>query len=153
VIPSLINAHGAPWPILPPGIHWASLVEIKCIFAINPIRRKQYAGLIAAAQALALADCKTLYLDGSYITGKPNPGDYDGCWDPTGVDPVKLDPVLLDFDDLRKNQKAKYLGELFLTQPHTRSGSEDFLKFFQIEKFTGQPKGILAIDLTRESFN
>ena len=48
-----------------------------------------------------------MYLDGSFVTAKEFPSDFDGCWDPDGVDGAKLDPVLLVYDNLRAAQKAK----------------------------------------------
>jgi len=34
-----------------------------------------------------------------------------------------------------------------------KNSGKPFIEFFQIEKFTGEAKGILAIDLTKESFD
>jgi hypothetical protein len=84
-------------------------------------------------------------LDGSFVTAKPHPGDYDGCWDHTGVDFSRLDPVLLDFDNKRAAQKTKYMGEMFISG--VSSGTSPFLDFFQVEKFSGAAKGILCISL------
>jgi hypothetical protein len=152
MIPDLINVQGAPWSILPPGIHYASLSDIKHTFANNSRRRELFQGLFEAAKALKHAGCRVVYIDGSYVTGKPIPGDYDGCWDPSGVDPSKLDPILLDFDNARQNQKLKYLGELFPFDWEAAPGNI-FLNFFQIEKISGRPKGIIAVDLATETFD
>jgi len=152
MIPRLIKQSGAPWDILPPGIHLSTLSEIENAFATNPHRRKLYKGLIAAAKALKDAGCNYLFIDGSYVTGKPRPGDYDGCWDPSGVNRNLLDPVLLDFSNSRQNQKNKYLGELFPFNATAKPGRV-FLEFFQEEKFSGKKKGILAIDLKSEPFD
>ncbi len=96
-------------------------------------------------EALARAGCRTVFLDGSFITAKPHPGDFDGIWDLDGVDPTALDPVLLDFDNKRAAQKAKYFGEMFLVQlPH----QPGLLPFFQKEKTTDLPKGIIRLTLT-----
>ena len=70
--------------------------------------------------------------------------DYDGCWDPEGVDVRKLDPVLLDFGNLRAAQKQKYRGEMFVAVL-PNSPNDTFLEFFQIDKYTGEQKGILGI--------
>ena len=51
--------------------------------------------------------------NGSFVTTKEQPGDLDGCWEVDGVDPDKLDPVLLEFVNRRTAQKAKYHGELY----------------------------------------
>ena len=56
------------------------------------------------------AGCRTVYIDGSFVTGKEIPGDFDACWEEEGVDPIILDPVLLTFDAGRATQKAKYHG-------------------------------------------
>ncbi len=152
MIPELVEISGAPWRVLPPGLHWATLAEVEIVFAINPHRRKLFGGLQLAAMALKNAGCKYLYLDGSYVTAKPRPGDFDCCWSPEGVDPLLLDPVLLDFSNSRLNQKIKFFGELFPFHLEAAPGRV-FLEFFQIEKHSGSQKGIVAIHLANESFN
>ena len=132
---------------LPPGIHWASWSEISARFGSTVWRRSLLAGLRAALTDLKAAGCKTVYLNGSFVTGKDVPGDFDGCWEPGGVDPDLLDPTLLDFDNKRKKQKARYLGELFISSMQADGVGNTFLEFFQIDKYTGDPKGIIAIDL------
>ncbi|WP_323773610.1 DUF6932 family protein [Alcanivorax sp.] len=151
MIPALITLRGAPWRVLPPGLHWASLDQVREAFAYNPHRRKLFSGLYNAANALSVAGCKHLFLDGSYVTSKPKPGDFDGSWNPENVNPSLLDPVLLDFEDGRRNQKLKYLGELFPASADCGTG-RTFFEFFQLEKHTGGPKGMIAIDLTNETF-
>jgi hypothetical protein len=97
--------------------------------------------------ALRQAGCGVVYLDGSFVGSKPDPGDFDGCWDIEGVVVERLDPVLLEFSRDRAAQKAKFRGELFPAQlPEGRSGRR-FLEFFQIDRDTGAAKGIVAIDL------
>ena len=89
-------------------------------------------------------------LDGSFVTGKVSPGDFDGCWDDAHVDFSLLDPILLTFANGRAAQKIKFGGELFpaglVADPATGS---IFIDFFQIHKDTGAAKGIIAIDLER----
>lgn len=147
MIPNHTDLPGSPWPILPPGIHLATLAEVEMRFASNPKRRVQFSGFVAALSSLRGAGCRRAFLDGSFVTAKPRPGDYDACWDPTGVDPSFLDPVLLTFENNREAQKAKYHGELFpSTIPADRAGTI-FVEFFQVDRFTGAPKGIVAINL------
>ena len=94
-----------------------------------------------------------MYIDGSLVTTKDHPGDFDGCWEPAGVDAEKLDPVLLDFRAKRLAQKVKYGGELFVSSARAKAEPphRTFLEFFQTDKITGQPKGIIALDLRRLS--
>jgi hypothetical protein len=80
------------------------------------------------------------------VTAKPHPADFDGCWEAAGVDPTRLDPVLLDFTDMRQAQKTKYLGELFIANALAAPHGPRFVEFFQLDKQTGQPKGIVALN-------
>ncbi len=88
-----------------------------------------------------------MFIDGSFVTAKERPGDFDACWDARGVDPEALDPVLLDFARGRAAQKAKYGGELFIANTAATPAGTIFLDFFQIDKTTGDPKGIIAVNL------
>ena len=147
MVPALIDLDGSPWPVLPPGIHLATLAEVEARYATNPGRRLQFKGLVAALVNLRGAGCDRAFLDGSYMTGNPRPGDFDACWEPGGVNPVLLDPVLLTFDNNRAAQKAKYMGELFPSTVPADAVGTTFLEYFQKDRFTGAPKGIIAIDL------
>ncbi len=104
-------------------------------------------GLKAALENLKDAGCRTAYIDGSFVTRKAIPNDYDACWEEVGVDPVILDPVLLTFDPGRVTQKAKYLGELFPASVTADADGLSFLEFFQTDSETGKAKGIVAMDL------
>lgn len=131
---------------MPPGIHDATLTEVELRFATTPHRKWLFRGFVRVTEALAKAGCRQVYLDGSFVTAKPHPGDFDGCWDHVGVDLGTLDPVFLDFSNKRAAQKAKYLGEMFIAgMPNGSAGP--FIDFFQVEKSSGQPKGLLRISL------
>ena len=133
--------------LLPPEIHWATWDEFVNRFGINPRRRQIMVGLRAALDNLKTAGCKTVYLDGSFVTRKEVPNDFDACWEEPGVDPAVLDPVLLTFDPGRVTQKKKYLGELFPASAIANGDGFSFLEFFQTDREAGRPKGIVAIDL------
>ena len=133
--------------LLPPDIHWATWREFVSRYGINPRRRQLMAGLRAALDNLKAAGCKTVYLDGSFVTRKEVPNDFDACWEEAGVDPTALDPVLLTFDPGRVTQKAKYMGELFPASAIADGDGFSFLEFFQTDREAGRPKGIVAIDL------
>src|SRR5215210_5775645 len=92
---------------LPPGIHEATWGEIATAFGTTARRRQLLAGLRSALLSLRQAGCRRAYVDGSFVTAKPEPDDFDGCWEAAGVDPGQLDPVLLDFTNVRQAQKAK----------------------------------------------
>ncbi len=136
---------------LPPGIHWADWEDIVARYGGTSWRQRLLKGLRVAVINLRNANCSTIYINGSFVTDKANPADYDACWEPTGVDMQLLDPILLDTTPPRLAQRAKYRGELFRVddiaivvglQPIT------FIEFFQRNKL-GKPKGIIGLDLRR----
>lgn len=135
--------------LLPPGIHWATWQEITDRFGTNEQRKILLAGLKEALNSLKTAGCRTVYIDGSFVTSKETPDDFDACWDPTNVDPTKLDPVLLRFEPGRVTQKAKYRGELFVATMRSGNPGPIMLDFFQNDKNSGKRKGIVSIDLRR----
>lgn len=132
---------------LPPGVHEASWSEFSARFGTNGHRKRLLSGLEEAVRNLSASGCRTVYIDGSFVTAKELPDDYDGCWDVTGVDPELLDPVLLIFAAGRAAQKSKFLGELFPAQATEQGAATTFLEFFQQDKDTGRSKGIVAIDI------
>jgi hypothetical protein len=132
---------------LPPGVHQSSWAELEAAFGITPWRRELLSGLRAALESLRAAGCRRAYVDGSFVTAKEVPGDFDGCWEAEDVDPAVLDPVLLDFRHPRAAQKAKFGGEMFVANSAATPDGTRFLDFFQIDKHTGLAKGIVALDL------
>jgi len=101
----------------------------------------------AGLDALRLAGCRTAYVDGSFVTAKESPGDFDVCWDARGVRASLLDPVLLIFYQGRALQKAKYGGEFFPAHFPADVSGITYLEFFQQDKHTNATKGIVALDL------
>lgn len=150
MIPSCVKLRGVPFGVLPPGIHWASLTEIGLRFGQTTHRAWLFEGVVQVAAALQRANCARMYLDGSFVTEKTHPNDFDGCWDATKVNVTLLDPVLLNFVNGRAAQKQKYRGEMFIAGG-LNLGAGTFLEFLQREKLTGLPKGIVGVDLQRPS--
>lgn len=107
-------------------------------------RRRQLDGLAEAIDLLAAAGCQRVWLNGSFVTSKDEPGDFDACWDPDAVDIDLLDPVLLDLSpDGRRRQKDRFGGELFPNVVEAGSGL-DFADFFQNQR-DGSRKGIVLL--------
>lgn len=132
--------------LLPEGVHVAEWKEIVVRFGGNDRRDRLLTGLGQGARALQAARCGTLWLDGSFVTAKEFPRDFDACWDTADVDLGLLDPVLLDFSNDRLNQKTKYGGEFFPNFAEAVSGLQ-FKDFFQRDKETGRAKGLVELDL------
>lgn len=139
VLPSLKSDTGR----LPEGEHTATWEEVVERFGWNPRRRQLLDGLAAAIEALADAGCRRVWLNGSFVTSKEEPGDFDACWDTDGVDLDVLDAVLLDLSAGRAAQKSRYGGELFPNVIEAESGLV-FAEFFRNERDAGR-KGIVVL--------
>lgn len=133
--------------LLPAGIHPVTWPELEAHFGFSSRRQRLLEGLKRGLEALSQAGCRTLYLDGSFASAKVAPGDFDLCWELSGVDPDQLDPVLLEFDLERAAQKAKYGGEFFPSEWAATPDGTAYLDFFQLDKLTGATKGILKLHL------
>lgn len=132
---------------LPPGIHEASWVELETAFGGSAQRVALLTGLREALISLRGAGCRTAYVDGSFVTTKEVPGDFDVCWEANGVELAALDPVLRDFSQHRTAQKERFGGELFPADMAAELGGTRFLDYFQRERITGVAKGIVQVDL------
>jgi len=132
---------------LPPGIHRATLREIEKRLAFNPRRRRLLDGFRRGRGMLRNAGCRLVYLDGSFVSTKENPGDFDACWDVQNVDEKTLHSVFWDFSQGRSAQKRRFLGEFFPAQLPEGATGRTFVEFFPVNKQTQEAKGILAIRL------
>ena len=132
---------------LPPGVHFATWRELERRLSFNPRRHRMLAGFRQACKELQKAGCRLVYLDGSFVTRKEHPGDFDACWDIRNVHDARLDPVFWDFSRGRAAQKQRFLGEFFPAQLPEGATGRAFLDFFQVNKLTGETKGIVAIRL------
>jgi hypothetical protein len=130
---------------LPLGEHMATWEEAVERFGWNPQRRRLLDGLADGLHLLDAASCRRVWLNGSFVTSKDEPGDFDACWDPDGVDLDGLDPLLLDLSAGRRAQKARFAGEFFPNVIEAGS-SLVFSDFFQNDRDTGR-KGIVVLDL------
>lgn len=133
---------------LPKGIHYATLNEIVEQFGYNPKRAWLIDGLKLLINNLQKANCQLVYIDGSFITTKKVPGDYDLCWSLVDVKENQLDKVLLDFSpEGRAKMEQKYRGDIFPAELPEGDSGKLFVDFFQTDKHTGEGKGILAINI------
>ena len=133
--------------LLPEGVHPATLEEVRQRFGGNERRDKLLTGLAEALRLLRAAGCRRVYINGSFVTSKELPNDIDACWDINGVDVDALDPVFFEFDNGRAAQKARFGCEFFPAQMSEGVTGRAFLEFFQIDNQTGEPKGIIELEL------
>jgi len=150
MIPEFIEVFGSPWDLLPLGLHHSTLSDVENRYVYNQDRKRLFDGLIEASKNLRLAGCRCIYLNGSFVTAKPHPNDFDACWDPTGVDMQLIDPVFNDFNNLRAAQKNRFGGEFFPSNNFANEIGQSFLEFFQTDRFSGKPKGIIVLRLIND---
>lgn len=130
---------------LPPGVHNADWNEMAERFGGNDVREGLLHNLLMACHNLAAAGCTELLLDGSFVTAKPEPGDYDGVWETYGVDESLLDPVFLDDETAFASVREKYMGDLFPASDVAEPGLP-FHDFFQTDR-DGVRKGVVLLNL------
>lgn len=136
---------------LPQGVHQMTWAEFYNVFNFSPKRKVLLAGLEKAIDILRQCGCTAIYINGSFVTEKLEPNDYDACWE-GDMESVcsklsKIEPVFLDFTDGRKNQKLKYNGEIFPSIIPADPTGISYLDFFQQIRFSKFKKGIVLINL------
>jgi hypothetical protein len=135
---------------LPAGLHLATLAEIEARFTDNLKRKRHFEYLKLLIDDLKAIGCKTIYIDGSFITNKVLPKDMDICWESTGVDLINtkiIMPILWDFSNARYEQQKKYHADIFPANCIEGASSLYFLDFFQFDKNTGKAKGIIKLEI------
>jgi hypothetical protein len=131
---------------LPVGIYLSTWEEISSRYGITDWRRQLLTGLSAAIDELRAAGCRRVYIDGSFVTAKEHPGDFDACWDEAGVNTALLHPSLVEETFDVGAQKTRYGGELYAVNMRDVGRYDNALDYFQRDS-KGRQKGIIAIDL------
>jgi hypothetical protein len=121
---------------LPPGIYETDEVEFNRRFGFNSYRQQLLIGLKAALISLKQAGCDRVYIGGSFVTDKTEPGDIDGCFEGLYIDESIIDPIFVNSD--LDAQKARFGVELVFGS--NRAG------FFQTDRY-GNAQGIVVINL------
>ncbi len=123
---------------LPPGLHVATLAEVFAAFpAITPGRRaldQALAHCVATVKRLSLAD--QIALDGSYVTGEPDPAD---------IDMAVLTPGVYQLAGERRFAAEGIDTTLLDIQfAHDAAGFQGWVAFFSLAR-AGAPKGVVAL--------
>ena len=130
------------------GVHQISWDDFVTEYGYTDQRIELIKGLEIALSQLQDCGCKKVYIDGSFVTKKVVPGDYDACWEHEGVDIDKLRrdyPLFFDFDNGRMSQKSAYKGEIFPARvPAAVNPILLFINFFQLDR-DNQAKGIISL--------
>jgi len=131
---------------LPEGIRFVSMENLIKRFGYNSKRAWLIDELKLLIASLEKADCPLIYIDGSFVTSKRIPDDYDLCWSLVDVVEEQIDPILLDFTPAgRARMEQKYRGDIFPAEIPEGVTGKLFVDFFQTDKNTGKGKGIIAI--------
>ena len=123
---------------LPPGVYQASLDEVFAAFpATTPERvalNNALADCVATVQRLSLAD--QMVLDGSYLTGKSDPGD---------VDMAVLTPGIYQLaGEQRFGAEGINVQLLDIQFAHDLLSFQGWIAFFSLAR-DGTPKGVVTI--------
>ncbi len=135
---------------LPPGLHATDWDAFAARFGTNSHRKRLLVGMKEMLLSLKSVGCSKVFMDGSFITSKDLPSDFDGCWDKAGMsfpDLKRNDPVLLDFTNGRRAQKLKYGGEMLPADATEGRSGKTFINFFSKDKNTSNAKGLVEINL------
>lgn len=139
MIPALVDG------FLPVGQHPATWKELMERFGTTPNRRQLLGGALRVLRHLREVGVTEAWLDGSMVSEKERPSDYDLCYAYWQADRTRLDPVIrgpLAFtQNGREAMKRKYLGDVF-PQDAPEGG---MLRFWQQDH--GTAKGIIKIDM------
>ena len=132
---------------LPPGEHVASWQEFEARFGYNAGRAAILRQIEAWLLHMQRAGCRAVYIDGSFVCRTENPGDYDACWDATGVDAALIDPALLvQTMQGRQAIKRRFGGDIRPDMVCPPGTILTYLRFFQKDR-DGNAKGIVRINL------
>jgi hypothetical protein len=144
---------------LPPGDHQATLDEIRKRLGFTPRRRWLCKGLYAAVGAFWKAGIEEIYIDGSFCTEKPDPGDVDGYWVEPDLEVYdRIDPYWVDFTPLfvatarrwKWRMWADHGVEFFIHPAMEATGDEAFPEFFRHDR-AGRPRGVIRVIRRGES--
>jgi hypothetical protein len=128
---------------LPPGIHDATVAEVRTRFA-NERRKQLFAAFEEVISILSECNCPEVYLDGSFITTKEEPNDYDLCYESKGiVRTLRLREFLTNSD----TRKEKYLGDIFIHMPEPPYYVSHVEHWQKDGRKDGMRKGIVRIKL------
>lgn len=114
--------------LLPSGRHQCTLAEAQDRFAHNDARNIIWTNLqVALTDMVAFGLSGHLYLDGSYVTDKPIPGDIEVTLDVSAEPPVKQGLAILFYVKHHDRLKNTIKVDWYPTLP----GNSDFVSFFE----------------------
>lgn len=138
--------------MLPPGIHTATLEEVRDKLGWGLRRRNLLDRLEVALRLMKNCGIERVYLDGSFVTEKDRPGDIDCCYDvPSGATNLRMMyPIWPWTPANRAMSKMMYGAELAPSRAPARASGQPYIEFFQRDD-RGRPRGIVLLELASEA--
>ena len=130
---------------LPTGVHYADWNEFTERFGFNKSRQTLLKSLLKGLKLLFKNGCEQVYIGGSFVTDKPEPGDIDVCFDNSLMKWVQFQQKYPEFV---LNEKGFYdLYEKFKANFYPYNSYDDyFFHFFQYSR-SGEAKGLVKLNL------
>jgi hypothetical protein len=133
---------------LPPGRHEATVDEIRRRFGSgNPVRTRLMKGLEVILRMARKVGATLLYLDGSFVTDKKEPGDWDAVLLlPTSARIWSKEAIALaDRPEVRK----RYGGDLFTVSEEDTEVLAHYVEGVFVHDRHGREKGLVALRLKK----
>lgn len=128
--------------LLPPGEHALTWPEFQRRFGYNETRSGLLKDLQNAAGDLKNAGVKEIQVGGSFVTTKPEPGDYDAAWNAAKIVREAVPPYLAGVYDTGLAIK----GDIYTTD-HNFPDIGRWSEALQHPR-NGSPRGIVKVDLS-----
>jgi hypothetical protein len=132
---------------LPEGLHNAKWLEFKEKFDFSFKRKKILSGILSFGRLIKQAGGKKIYIDGSFVTNKKIPKDWDGCYCMCELNLSIASTLIQNTNINRTKIKKEYFGDVFAEDCIEASSGLPFIDFFQRIRGTDKKKGIIVLDL------
>jgi hypothetical protein len=142
VLIPIFNEYG----VLPEGTYECTIEELKERFVTNFKRKLIFEGFLKLIDKLKGIHCKTIYVDGSYVTDKALPSDMDISFDYEEWDFAIL-MLGADFTSNQEYFKTTYKCNLYPSNLIISPDQQCFKEFLRNIKYSDNKKGILRINL------
>lgn len=133
--------------LLPPGLYDTSLVEIQTVSGWNQHRQQLFVGLsrlVSIWNRSGFLD--EIYVDGSFVTNKPEPGDVDIILvpNPDAMFSQEFVTLIQSHSIDREYTRREFGCEAFVVGG--TANLEGWLQFFGHDRL-GRPRGLLRVEL------
>lgn len=132
------------------GIYETTFEEMENKLGFSKKRQKLLAAMKNLISYCRCLQCDILHIDGSFVSNKIAPADYDACWDTTAAnrnDVLRVvEQSLLNSDS--ETQKEDFGGEIYPAFDKSPfNHGQTILEYFQTIKDSDERKGIIKLKL------